>query len=224
MTVSTSVRRQYLDAMGIQVWEERGVVPVKVELAEPKVKVGSLGDLEHGELFVTVQSCKACGLSNDGAPKISPVARSQSPWFVVGDVPLHQDNRSLSLFSPKALQLFNDMLLSVGENPQTTYQTTRIKCAQSSIEPTNSDYAYCQPFLIREIELIKPKVVLLLGEAAAQSVIGSSKGIDELRGKVYTLDAIGIPCVVTYHPDQLLQTPLLKKAVWDDIRLAKAQV
>ncbi len=223
MTDSRSIRLQYLDAMGVQVWEERGAVQVKEELV-PKLNVAVLGSLEHGELLAAVQSCQACGLSNDNTPKITSIARSQSPWFVVSDVPSYQDNSTPSLFSLNASQLFHDILFSVGEKAQTIYATTNIKCAQQSTKPADSDYACCQPFLIREIELIKPKVVLLLGESAAQRVIGSTKGIEELRGEVYALDAISAPCVVTYHPDQLLQAPSLKKAVWDDIRLAKAQM
>jgi DNA polymerase len=81
------------------------------------------------------------------------------------------------------------------------------------------EIAACIPYLHRQLEIIRPKVILCLGSTSAEAMLGVRKSLGELRGKVHTYN--GIPLVVTYHPAALLRNPNWKKPTWDDVRIAR---
>lgn len=79
----------------------------------------------------------------------------------------------------------------------------------------------CETFLHRQIELLEPRLIIALGKFAAQSLLKSSLPIGKLRGLHHSYEPFGIPLVATYHPAYLLRSPLEKRKVWGDLRLAK---
>ena len=87
-------------------------------------------------------------------------------------------------------------------------------------KPLPDEIAACLPYLRRQIELIRPKVLVALGATAAEALLGVRKSLGELRGKPCTRFG-GIPLVVTYHPAALLRNPNWKKPTWDDVRIAR---
>lgn len=86
-------------------------------------------------------------------------------------------------------------------------------------KPLPDEAAACLPYLRRQIELIRPKVLVALGATAAENMLGARKSLSELRGSVHSY--AGIPLVVTYHPAALLRNPNWKKPTWDDVRIAR---
>jgi uracil-DNA glycosylase len=100
------------------------------------------------------------------------------------------------------------------------YITNIVKCRPpQNRKPLPDEIAACIPYLHRQLELIRPKVILAMGGTAAESLLGAKKSLGDLRGKVHTYN--GIPLVVTYHPAALLRNPNWKKPTWDDVRIAR---
>jgi len=78
----------------------------------------------------------------------------------------------------------------------------------------------CEPYLMRQIELIQPRIILAVGRIAAQNLLQTETPIGKLRGQVHTFRDTGIPLVATYHPAYLLRSPLEKRKAWQDLQLA----
>ena len=76
------------------------------------------------------------------------------------------------------------------------------------------------PYLQRQVELVRPKLIVALGRVAAQNLLGSSEAIGRMRGRVHVFGAAEIPVIVTYHPAYLLRSPLEKRKVWQDMQMA----
>jgi uracil-DNA glycosylase len=85
--------------------------------------------------------------------------------------------------------------------------------------PTPDEVAACSPYLVRQIELIKPKVILALGTFAAQTLLATKLSIGKLRGQIHRYH--GVPLIVTYHPAALLRNPGWKRPTWEDVQLAR---
>jgi DNA polymerase len=100
------------------------------------------------------------------------------------------------------------------------YITNIVKCRPpQNRKPLPDEIAACIPYLHRQLELIRPKVIVALGGTAGEALLGVRKGLGELRGKVHTYN--GTPLIVTYHPAALLRNPNWKKPTWDDVRIAR---
>jgi len=172
----TASRLQYLDAIGVQVWEERAEVTVVIEKpAEPE---------QHAYI----------------APNES---LAQADWFIIKD--------GSDVQEPEVEHLLSNIRLA-GNIPQASSYITQM-------EMNSTTY---QKQVFAEIEQAQPKVVLILGEAVAQSILKSSQGIGELRGCVQQVDAISAQVVVSHSLHDLIAQPLLKRETWADIQLAKS--
>jgi DNA polymerase len=100
------------------------------------------------------------------------------------------------------------------------YITNVVKCRPpQNRKPLPDEIAACIPYLHRQLELIRPKVILAMGGTAGEALLGVRKSLGELRGRVHTYN--GVPLVVTYHPAALLRNPNWKKPTWDDVRIAR---
>lgn len=99
------------------------------------------------------------------------------------------------------------------------YIANTLKCRPpANRNPAPGELAACEPFLRRQIELLRPRIVLAMGRFAVQSLLGSSEPLGRLRGRVHRFE--GVPLIVTYHPAYLLRSPLEKAKAWDDLCLA----
>jgi len=112
------------------------------------------------------------------------------------------------------------ILESIEMPRETVFITNIVKCRPpQNRKPLPDEMAACLPYLRRQIELLKPGVIIAMGGTAAEGMLGVKKGLGELRNKVHTYN--GIPLVVTYHPAALLRNPNWKKPTWDDVRIAR---
>ena len=220
MSINNAIKKQYLEVMGVQVWQERGASRV----ADAAVAVPGIRSMSLNQLLLTVNDCQLCELSLSGESKVFPVNANVTKWFIVSDVPLAENGNIASIFTEKSGFLLREILSSVAEKIETTYITTAIKCVQAEQAPSRAQLRCCQPYLMRQIALLKPDVVLLLGESVAQSVLSKEQPLQQLRGQLHTIEHVNAPMVVTHHPDLLLTMPLLKREVWQDVQLAKALV
>ncbi|MEH6502909.1 MAG: uracil-DNA glycosylase [Cycloclasticus sp.] len=216
MLSNATKNQQYLSAMGVQVWLERSSdQPIVVGVADEPLAIESMDVVQ---LSNRVSDCQRCDLSALGSQKtFSLGAPATQQWLIIGDAPSAEG----SPFSASATGLLRDVLLAVDKKIATSYLTTSVKCVQSQRIPSTEEHLCCRPYLVRQIELVKPELVLVLGELAAQSLLSTSDKLDGLRGKPHTLKGVDAPIIVSYQPDEVLRSPLLKKLVWQDLQLAR---
>jgi DNA polymerase len=109
------------------------------------------------------------------------------------------------------------MIFAIGLNRAEVYICNVVKCRPPENRvPLADEVAACSPFLFRQIEIVRPKVICALGLSAAQALLKTTEPISRLRGKVWSLH--GIPLVCTYHPAYLLRTPSRKASAWQDLK------
>ena len=188
------------------------------------------GQLGWPALTQAIQSCTACELCHGRKQAVPGMGNPQARWLIVGETPDEQADKQGQPFVGPVGQLLDAMLAAMGLTRETdVYIANVIKCRPPhNRNPEPAEVAHCAPFLMRQIELVQPDMILALGRLAAQTVLaGTAPGSDtlplgKLRGHVHT--AAGRPMVVTYHPNYLLRNPAEKGKVWSDLCLAMAHV
>jgi len=216
MTISAR-QLEYLDAMGIQVWQERvsQVEQVSDELNED-IDVNNLADLQ-----ALAATCQRCDASKTRQQMIFADGPEQADWFIVGDFASEEDGAQGRPFTGKVVHLLSEMLLAIGVKKSASYLTNSVKCYSTSHYSEQSALSSCRSYLLRQIQLVKPAVILVLGEKAAHSLLKSDSTLTTLIGSVQKVDDIALPIVVTHHPRYLLESPMAKRQAWDDLQLAR---
>ena len=146
--------------------------------------------------------------------------------MIVGEAPGEQEDRQGEPFVGRAGQLLDRMLAAVGLTrseagpAQQVYIANVLKCRPpANRNPLPQEVAQCEPFLLRQMALVQPDLIVAMGRFAVQSLLKTSEPIGKLRGRVH--EVAGIPVVVTYHPAYLLRNPADKALAWDDLCLAR---
>ena len=194
---------------------------VAVTSPEPRLlgnDVAALDSLEAvAERIRTTYCCALCPNRTHGVPgEGNPQAR----LVLVGEGPGATEDATGRPFVGQAGQLLDSILQAIEVPRETVYITNIVKCRPpQNRKPLPDEIAACIPYLHRQLELIRPKVIVALGGTAGETLLGVKKSLGELRGKVHTYN--GIPLVVTYHPAALLRNPNWKKPTWDDVRIAR---
>ena len=220
-------RLQYLEAMGIQVWQPRytesnlGQSTVSdnfsPDLAE-KCLTNILSDSWVG-LETEVATCTLCNLCQTRTQTVFGIGNKQADWMVIGEAPGQHEDEQGKPFVGKAGQLLTEMLRAVGLERDDVFITNILKCRPpNNRDPQPDEAESCSTYLLRQQELIKPKIILAVGRISAQTLLNTDAPIGKLRGKVHELD--GIPLVVVYHPAYLLRSLLEKRKAWQDLQLA----
>lgn len=204
----------------------RGAPPIPgpglaVTSPEPKLLGNDLHTLQTlddiAERIRTTYCCALCPGRTNGVPgEGNPEAR----LVCVGEGPGATEDAKGRPFVGQAGQLLDSILQAIEVPRPAVYITNIVKCRPpQNRKPLPDEIAACIPYLHRQLELIRPKVILALGGTAGEALLGVKKSLGELRGKVHTYN--GIPLVVTYHPAALLRNPNWKKPTWDDVRIAR---
>jgi DNA polymerase len=173
-----------------------------------------------------VAGCTACKLCSGRKQTVFGTGNENADWMIVGEAPGEQEDQQGLPFVGKSGQLLDNMLRAVGltrgeaEPAKQVYIANTVKCRPpSNRNPEPEELAQCEPFLIRQIELVKPRIILAMGRFAVQSLLRSNEPIGRLRGRVHNYQ--GVPLIVTYHPAYLLRNPEDKSRSWDDLCLAR---
>jgi len=177
-------------------------------------------------LVEAIHACRACGLCEGRQRAVPGVGAMPAGWMVVGEAPGEQEDRQGEPFVGPAGQLLDAMLAAMDlhraapEPARQVFIANTVKCRPPrNRNPEPAEMDACRPFLLRQIELVNPKLVLLFGRIAAQSLLGTDEALGKLRGRVHRL-ADGRPAIVTYHPSYLLRQPQDKLKAWEDLCLA----
>lgn len=221
MNLEESRRRQYLAAMDILLWERR--LPRAVDAANVAAPAtATSADLGPAwqALQDAVRTCTKCGLHKTRTQTVFGVGNPAASWMFIGEAPGADEDKQGEPFVGRAGQLLNAMLFAMGLKREEVYIANVLKCRPpGNRDPQPEEVAQCEPYLIRQIEHIRPKLIVALGRHAAHSLLKTEVPLARLRGQ--RLSYHGIPLVVTYHPAYLLRSPGEKRKVWDDLTLAK---
>ena len=190
-----------------------------------------ISTLDWPALRETVAACRACGLCEGRTQTVFGAGHRQAHWMVVGEAPGEQEDLSGEPFVGAAGQLLDNMLRALsltrseeGDTPpaQRVFIANTLKCRPPrNRNPSPEEMAACEPFLKRQLELVRPRIILAMGRFAVQMLLNTQEPVGRLRGRVHAYQ--GVPLVVTYHPAYLLRTLTDKARAWEDLCLA-AQV
>ncbi len=169
--------------------------------------------------------CTRCKLSRSRSTIVFGSGSARARLMVVGEGPGEEEDRQGKPFVGRAGQLLTRMLGSVGfDRDRDCYIANVVKCRpERNRNPEPDEVAACNPFLMAQVDVIEPVVILALGNFAAQTLLGTKEGISKLRGKAYEYrSSILVP---TFHPAFLLRNPgqEFKRMAWDDLKLARRE-
>lgn len=188
----------------------------------PLTQVEDLEVLGWSDLQQTVMACTACDLHNQRQQTVFGRGSVQAKWMIVGDIPRLEDEWKQQPFSGESGELLNGMLASIGQESGSLYITNLLKCRPPlDRSPEQEQAASCLSYLQRQIELLKPALVILMGRDTIKHVLRSNESMANLRQKVHQREGIPAPMVVTYHPTYLIKQPRLKSRAWRDLQFAK---
>ncbi len=142
--------------------------------------------------------------------------------MVIGEAPGAEEDKRGEPFVGRAGQLLNSMLRAIGLAREQVYIANMLKCRPpKNRDPAAGEVAECSPYLDRQVELVQPKIMLVVGRIAAQNLLETTVPLGRLRLKVHTYGPAKVPVVVTYHPAYLLRAPADKRKAWDDLQFAR---
>ncbi|KDP87092.1 uracil-DNA glycosylase [Cupriavidus basilensis] len=181
----------------------------------------AIAALDWSALEQRVSGCVDCQLCNGRTQTVFGVGDRRAEWMLIGEAPGENEDKQGEPFVGQAGKLLDNMLaaldLARGRN---VYIANVLKCRPpGNRNPEPEEVAQCEPYLKRQIALIQPKLIVVLGRFAAQSLLRTTTPIGKLRGTVHSYE--GIPVVVTYHPAYLLRTLSDKARAWEDLCLAR---
>lgn len=200
------------------------VVPAPPVAAPVPARPSHVDRMDWPELREAVASCQACGLCKGRKNTVFGVGDVQADWMIVGEAPGENEDLKGEPFVGAAGQLLDNMLRAVGrsrqgEGAQGAFIANVLKCRPlANRNPQPEEVVSCEPYLVRQVGLVKPKVIVAMGRFAVQSLLKTTEPIGRLRGRVHRYE--GVPVIVTYHPAYLLRTPGDKGKAWADLCLA----
>lgn len=174
------------------------------------------------QLRQLVSDCTACPLCQTRTQTVFGVGDEQADWLFIGEGPGAREDELGEPFVGQAGKLLDNMLHAIDlRRDQNVYIANIVKCRPpGNRNPQETEALQCRPFLLRQIALIQPKLIITLGKVAAQNMLATDSTIASLRGKLHEFS--GIPLIVTYHPAYLLRALTDKAKAWEDLCFARA--
>ncbi len=182
---------------------------------DPAFKLASLD-----EINAVVATCRRCSLYATATNPVPGVGNPNADFMCVGEAPGANEDAQGEPFVGQAGQLLNKILEAIKLTREEVYIANVLKHRPpGNRNPLPEEVTACSPYLVRQIELIRPKVILALGTFAAQTLLETKLSIGKLRGQAHRY--YGVPLIVTYHPAALLRNPSWKRPTWEDVQLAR---
>ena len=176
--------------------------------------------MDWPQLKARVAGCTDCKLRAGCSQTVFGVGDEQAEWLLVGEAPGAEEDRLGEPFVGQAGKLLDNMLASIAlSRSNNVYIANVLKCRPpGNRNPEPDEVEQCAPYLLRQIGLVRPKLIVAMGRFAAQTLLGTDATIASLRGKVHRY--AGLPLVVTYHPAYLLRNLPDKAKAWADLLFA----
>ena len=161
--------------------------------------------------------CKRCKLNRTRRTLVFGEGNPKAPLMFIGEGPGYDEDVQGRPFVGKAGQLLTKIIQSMGFQREDVYIANIVKCRPpQNRNPQPDEIEACHPFVLKQIEVIRPRIICALGTFAAQTLLKTIEKITALRGRVFDLD--GIKIIPTYHPAFLLRNPERKREVWEDMK------
>ncbi len=172
------------------------------------------------QLYDNIHKCTSCPLGLTRTNFVFGVGNPKADILVIGEAPGADEDAKGEPFVGRAGQLLNKILEAIGFRREDVYIANIIKCRPpGNRRPEKSESDECEPYLIKQIELIKPAFILALGLTAVDTLLKKRHRMSDMRGKM--LDYHSAKMLVTYHPAALLRNPNWKKPAWEDVKLLR---
>jgi len=200
--------------------QAQATAPAVVPAAVPSA-LAPLAAMAWNELAATVAACRQCRLCEARKQAVLGVGDCNADWLFVGEGPGAEEDVRGEPFVGQAGKLLDNMLAAIGlKRGEDVYIANAVKCRPpENRTPMPEETATCRPYLERQIELVRPKLIVALGRPAAQTLLQTEIKIATARGRLH--DYGGIPLIVTYHPAYLLRTLTDKAKAWEDLCFMK---
>ncbi len=184
-------------------------------------RAAAIAAMDWAQLRASIAGCRACELCRERKQAVPGVGDEAADWLFVGEGPGAEEDARGEPFVGQAGKLLDAMLAAIGlKRGNDVYIANTVKCRPpGNRTPAPEEMAACQPYLARQIELLKPKLIVALGRPAAQTLLQGEVKISAARGQLFRFSEI--PVLVTYHPAYLLRTLGDKAKAWEDLCLAR---
>ncbi len=206
-----------------------GMAATPTIVAQPR-RSSRLSDAELAAqwqaLKAEVAVCTKCSLHATRTQAVFGVGNERAEWLVIGEAPGADEDRKGEPFVGRGGQLLDSMLRAIGvRRGENAYIANILKSRPpNNRDPKPEEVAVCMPYLLRQIALIGPSIILAVGRIAAQNLLATDTPIGRLRGRLHHFGELNTPLVVTYHPAYLLRSPGEKRKAWEDLKLARSVV
>src|SRR2546425_3478887 len=198
--------------------------PEVVDAPAPGSRLQRIATLGWGEFAADVEACTACGLCRTRNRTVPGVGDVRAEWMFVGEAPGAEEDARGEPFVGQAGRLLDNMLAAIGlARGENVYICNVLKCRPpGNRNPEPFEVAQCTPHLLRQLELIRPKLILAMGRFAVQALLNTEASIASLRGRLHRYQ--GVPLIVTYHPAYLLRNLPDKAKAWEDLCFARRTI
>jgi uracil-DNA glycosylase family 4 len=170
-----------------------------------------------------IGDCTRCRLHKARTNIVFGVGNPRAELVFAGEGPGHDEDIQGLPFVGRAGKLLTQMIEAMGLKREDVYIANVVKCRPpENRTPEKDEMATCSPFLVRQLAVIRPRVIVCLGNVAAQTLIGTNKSISQFRGQWF--DYRGSKMIATYHPAYLLRDPNAKGDVWNDLKKVMAEL
>jgi DNA polymerase len=182
---------------------------------DPAFKLDSLAEVAD-----MVAKCTRCSLYATAKNPVPGAGNPDADFMIVGEAPGANEDEQGVPFVGQAGQLLTKIIEAINLSRDDVFIANVLKHRPpGNRNPLPEEVTACSPYLVRQIELVRPKVILALGTFAAQTLLETKLTIGKLRGQVHRY--YGVPLIVTYHPAALLRNPAWKRPTWEDVQLAR---
>ncbi len=201
--------------------QDIGVEELPVIKNNPENKPLTTSNADIDSIFKIMQKevevCRKCQLGSLRTNAVFGEGNNKTDLMFIGEGPGFDEDRTGRPFVGKAGELLTKIINAMGLSREDVFIANIIKCRPpGNRDPLPDEIESCRPFIDKQIELIKPKVICTLGRYSSQTLLNTSMGITKLRGQF--VDYNGIKVMPTYHPAFLLRNPSAKKEVWQDMQ------
>jgi uracil-DNA glycosylase family 4 len=195
--------------------------------AEAKAPRPALAEVpaDWAGLRAVVKDCQACKLCETRTQTVFGVGSDAAPLMIVGEGPGADEDASGEPFVGRAGKLLDEMLKAIGRSRtqadagKAVFIANVVKCRPpANRDPQPDEVDACRRYLDRQIELVRPKLIVALGRIAAQRLLETDAPLSKLRGPLHQYGPTQTPVLVTYHPAYLLRSPREKAKSWEDLK------
>ncbi len=197
----------------------------KVDMTEETSAQGKIqipvGEFENStsldELNNQIKDCRLCPLGETRTKFVFGAGNPNADIMLIGEAPGAEEDKAGVPFVGRAGKLLNDILKAINLSRDEIYIANILKCRPpKNRDPKPEERDLCMPYLLKQIDLIKPKMILCLGRIAANTLLGTNESLTKLRERVHEFH--GVTMMATFHPAALLRNPNWKRPVWEDVQ------